>query len=95
VVFLDNLLLTTGIGTNVQAEPTISLFPNPAADQLRITASEAIEMITLFNAHGQQVAQYPMRGLSGVIDLSALQSGVYSLHASSGGSSFVRQVVKE
>jgi hypothetical protein len=95
VVFLDDLLLTTGIETNVQAEPTLSLFPNPASDQLRITASEEIEMITLFNVHGQQVAQYPMRGIYGVIDLTALSSGVYTLQATTERSTFVRSVVKE
>lgn len=95
VVFLDDLLLTTGIRTNVQAEPIISIFPNPATDQLRITASEEIDMITLFNVHGQQVAQHQMRGLNGVVDLVPLSSGMYTMHVTARSGSQVMSVVKQ
>jgi hypothetical protein len=94
VVFLDDLLLTTGIGTNVQAEPTLSLFPNPADDILRIASSEAIELVTLYNAQGQEVAQQSVRDRNGVIDISALSAGVYTVHATGISGVQVMSIVK-
>ncbi len=64
VVYLDDLLLSTetGIGTGVNAVPIISVFPNPAQDFLTISAEETIDQVTLFNAHGQMMAQHALRG---------------------------------
>ncbi len=95
VVFLDELLITTGIRTTPKEEPFISVFPNPATDHLRITASEEIDMITLFNVHGQQVAQRQMRSLNGVVDLVTLSSGMYTMHVRARSGSQVVSVVKQ
>lgn len=95
VVYLDDLLLTTGIPTTVAAGPIVSVFPNPATDQVRITSSADIEVLTLFNAQGQEVAQQPMRGQAGVIDLSALSNGMYTLRATGRDGVSVTTVVKQ
>ena len=75
-------------------EPSIAIYPNPADDVLRIQSSEAIDLVTLFNAQGQEVAQQSLRDRAGVIDISALSSGVYTLRATTRDSSFVFNVVK-
>ncbi|MBS1582950.1 MAG: T9SS type A sorting domain-containing protein [Bacteroidetes bacterium] len=95
VVYFDGLLLSgTGIGTLVDAAPTISAFPNPAQDLLTLSSGSVIDKVTLFNAQGQLVAQQTLRDRTGVIDLSALSSGVYTVRATSGGADLVKTVVK-
>lgn len=93
VVFLDDLL--TGIAANANEEPIISVFPNPAQDILAISSASDIDLIALYNAHGQLVAQQPLLGRTGVVDISTLTSGVYTLRATTGHSSYVVSVVKQ
>ena len=97
VVYFDGLLLSTGngIATDANDGPIISVFPNPAQDLLTISSASDIDMITLFNAQGQLVAQRPLRSRTGVMDISALSSGVYTLRTTSRSSSFVQTVVKQ
>lgn len=97
VVFLDDLLLTTGIGNGADAkeEPIITVFPNPAQEFVTITSSTDIDLITIFNAQGQLVAQHPLRSSTGVVDTSALSNGVYTLRATSRDASYVVSLVKQ
>jgi Secretion system C-terminal sorting domain len=95
VVFLDGLLISTGIGSNIVQEPMVTVFPNPATDLLMISATEEIDMVTLFNVHGQMVAQHPLRGLTGVVDIAALSTGVYTVRATGRSGSQVISVVKQ
>jgi len=92
VVYFDDLLFTTptGIRTDANGEPMIAVFPNPAQEFLKITSAEVIDMVTLYNAQGQQVAQHVIRSRAGVIDIAALSSGVYTVRTTGhdGGHSF-------
>jgi hypothetical protein len=84
-------------GVSASEEPTIAIYPNPADDVLRIQSStRPSNMVTLFNAQGQEVAQpVACANRAGVIDISALSIGVYTLRATTRDSSFVFNVVKE
>ncbi len=95
VVYFDDLLLTTGIGTNAKEELSISVFPNPAQDLLTISSAADIDQIAIFNAQGQLVAQHALRSTNGVVDISELSSGVYTLRATSRNASHVVSVVKQ
>ncbi len=95
VVYFDGLLISTGMAPNTTEGPIVSVFPNPATDQVRITSSANIEVVTLFNAQGQEVAQHDLRGQTGVIDLSGLSSGVYSLRVTGRAGISVTTVVKQ
>ena len=96
VVYLDDLLLSTetGIGTGVNEEPVIAIFPNPAQDFLTITSEETIDQVTLFNAHGQMMAQHALRGPTAVVDIAGLSSGMYTVRATSRSGSHVFSVLK-
>ncbi|MBP7450462.1 MAG: T9SS type A sorting domain-containing protein [Flavobacteriales bacterium] len=83
----------TGIGEN--EEPTISVHPNPADDILMVESSMKIDFVTLFNVQGQEVAQQAVRNHAGVIDISALSSGVYTMRAATQNSSYVFNIVKK
>lgn len=97
VVYFDELLFDTFVGMNTAAGagPFISVFPNPATDQVRIASSETFTMVTIFNGQGQEVARHNVRDQAGVIDISALSSGVYTLRATSQDASSVVSVVKQ
>ena len=97
VVYFDELLFDTFVGMNTAAGAGsfISVFPNPATDQVRIASSETFTMVTIFNGQGQEVARHNVRDQAGVIDISALSSGVYTLRATSQDASHVVSVVKQ
>ncbi len=95
VAFLDDLLLTTGIPTEANTAASISVFPNPTQDLLRITSAADIDRVTLSNAQGQVVAQQAVRGVAAVIDMAALSSGVYTLRATGRHADQVLRVVKQ
>lgn len=95
VVHFDGLLLsTTGIQADTEAAPAITVFPNPAQDLLTISSSTVIDRVLLYNAQGQLVVQQTLRGTSAVIDLGALSSGMYTVHATSEGAHVVKSLVK-
>ncbi len=84
-----------GTGATVNAEATIAVYPNPAADMLRIEASTQVDMVTILNGQGQEVARQSLRNHAGVIDISTLSAGLYTLRATTRNSTFVVNVVKQ
>ncbi|HEY0977033.1 MAG TPA: T9SS type A sorting domain-containing protein [Flavobacteriales bacterium] len=95
LVYFDGLLLSTGIATNANEGPIVTVFPNPAQDLLTITSASDIDGVTLFNAQGQLVAQHPLRNRTGVVDISTLSSGVYTVRVTGRNSSSVVSLVKD
>ena len=62
------------------AEVEVTVFPNPAVDQLVISATQALGEVALYNLHGQQVRTYSTTASSTVIDLPTQQAeGLYVL----------------
>ena len=97
VVYFDELLFssTTSIPTDANQDLSISAFPNPAQDLLTITAATHIDLVTIFNTHGQLVAQHTLQSNTGVVDISELSSGVYTVRATNRDASYVTSVVKQ
>jgi hypothetical protein len=93
VVYLNDLLFTT-TAVAEREQPSISVSPNPATDMLRIASPQDLEAITLFDLNGQVVMQQAMGGTAGVVDISALSSGIYTLRATTRDASYVSKVVK-
>ena len=75
-----NRLFTTDVVmdvSNIELDPNLKLFPNPARDQLFIEAEGAIEEISLYNAQGQlMIFKKGMQDLD-ELDISALPSGIH------------------
>lgn len=93
VVYLGGSL-TTGIAQR-PVQVALSVFPNPAAQQVTLTAGFAMDAVAVYNAQGQLVAQHAVRGTLGVLDLSPLRSGVYALQVTSGSRQHTVRLVKE
>jgi len=96
VVYLDDLLFEgTTTAVREREQPSISVSPNPATDMVRIASPKEIASITLFNMDGQVVKQQTIGGTVGMVDISALTSGIYTLRATTPDASYVTRVVKQ
>jgi Secretion system C-terminal sorting domain/Kazal-type serine protease inhibitor domain len=64
----------------------VQIFPNPATDQLQITAkNNDIQAIELYNALGQRVLNTQMANTNTAsLDVSKLESGIYSIRVITG-----------
>ncbi|MFB1039130.1 MAG: T9SS type A sorting domain-containing protein [Polaribacter sp.] len=79
VAYLDNIYLykeaTTGVRDNELLN--VSMYPNPAADRLNISASNTIKNASIFNILGKKVMSLEINKNSESIDVSSLASGIY------------------
>lgn len=93
----DYTVIISDIGTGSidLTQVSITAFPNPVAETLRIMSSDVIDMVIVHNAQGQVVAQHAFRNQSGTIDLSELRSGVYTVRATVRDASHVFNVLKQ
>lgn len=76
----------------------LSLFPNPANEQITINFPEENQQadIIIFNASGQQVLQLNKQSVTNTsIDVSQLPAGVYFIHALWGNEIAVGRFVKQ
>jgi hypothetical protein len=81
VVYFDNIYFyneaTAGIENNVLLG--FSMYPNPAANNLNISAKEAIQNAAVYNVLGKKVMSLNINKSSESIDISNLASGIYFL----------------
>lgn len=61
------------------SEDRIRVYPNPAGSTLQIDSSVDIKRISIFNAMGSLVSDQMISSLPGNIDVSSLDSGLYTL----------------
>ena len=67
-------------------ELSISIFPNPALNQLNISASNISNgTYSIYDLTGRLLAQSQISGISNTIDISNLRSGQYILSISDEG----------
>ena len=78
-----------------QASSSISIFPNPAADNVLITFSTAGKYeISLFNSAGQRISNpVVLTGDRLQLDISALKAGIYFIHIATENSTETRKIV--
>jgi len=72
----DLACTTGGLDENLNLKPAISLFPNPANDELHINTNEIVEKIDMHNSKGQLVLRSSKKHLF----ISDIPSGVYFLN---------------
>lgn len=73
-----------------------NIYPNPTADNLTISAEENIETISVFNLLGELVArQEGINNNNTIIDLSAMDNGVYMVTITVNGLSSSKYVIKK
>ena len=86
---LNELFPNAGVGlTEVESTTNMSIYPNPAVDQLNVMLSKSAS-ITVFNIMGQAVMTVEGNIGANTIDLSNLSSGVYFINAGNDTQKFV------
>ena len=96
-VYYDNLYLhkNTVLGVSSFEASKFKVYPNPTSSVLTVEAINAIDLITITNMLGQEVAKRATSGSIETIDVSSLQSGVYLLKVTSEGSSATQRFIKK
>jgi hypothetical protein len=66
---------------NILPSTSLSIFPNPASNQLNITVSEALigENYSLYNSVGQLIITHKIQSAQTTLDISNLAQGTYTL----------------
>jgi hypothetical protein len=66
-----------------ESKHLLRFYPNPASNQLYVTASEKVERLNLYNAMGVLVGIIPVNGQQGVLEIGNYSSGIYFIGADS------------
>jgi hypothetical protein len=81
-------------GIKPVSAPTVSIYPNPAATQVRVSADVAISGITITDILGEPVQTISTNNTkSTMIDISGLSDGVYIVHVSAAGGTTTAKLV--
>lgn len=93
--FFKKFSLPGASGITEAQETTLSIYPNPANEQLYIDCDGVIEAITVFNALGEQVQQLSLSSSQAVLSISNWQPGMYFIKVEGQGFAGVKRVVKQ
>lgn len=86
---------TTSVSVKEEVLENFKFYPNPAQNALHLSASEAVESVTIYSQLGQQVLYASPQAQNPSIDVSDLASGVYSMKVEVNGKTGTYRVVKE
>lgn len=73
------ITIVTFVGIDGVESTLVNLYPNPTVGQLNIQSQEAVRQVLVFNSLGQQVAAKQDLGTQGVMNLSNLSKGSYTM----------------
>lgn len=74
----------------------ISVYPNPASDKINITCGDLkMEKIKIYDLSGKTVLEKNIAGNSAIINISALDKGVYFLEIKTGSKTAVKKLAVE
>ena len=86
---LKDLFPDEGVGVSeIEHNNHISVYPNPAVDQLSVTLNKNAE-VTIYNIMGQAVMTVEGRAGANTFDISNLNSGIYFVSAGNATQKFV------
>ena len=93
----DRLAVTVNLVLSVADNQLagLSYYPNPVKGVFTVSNTNAIDAVSIVNTLGQQVSSKTINNTNATVDFSSLNSGVYFVQLSSGGSQKIIKVVKE
>ena len=83
------------LSVNENTVTTFSIVPNPATNNITITANTDFNTIEIFNLLGQTMLSQPNVGSSAKLDVSTLTNGVYFVRIIFANSTSVQKFVKQ
>jgi hypothetical protein len=82
------------LGTDTPQVSSLTYYPNPVKDILKISSRKQLNSIAVYNVEGREIKGYRLN--ANTVDMQALASGIYIVKvALEGGSTEVFKVIKE
>ncbi|MBQ3850664.1 MAG: T9SS type A sorting domain-containing protein, partial [Bacteroidales bacterium] len=92
----DVQLVPTNISVADRNLPKVSVYPNPASNEVRVTSDqEEIVLVELYDLAGRRLVRQTVGELSASLDLSSCASGVYNLTVTFANGKVSKRVVKQ
>lgn len=92
----DVQLVPTNISVADRNLPKVSVYPNPASNEVRVTSDqEEIVLVELYDLAGRRLVRQTVGELSASLDLSSCASGVYNLTITFASGKVSKRVVKQ
>ena len=82
------------VGVEELSRHEVSMYPNPAKDQLRIVHSSPIRQVDIFNAEGEFIFSETPDTEEASLQISQLPAGIYIVRITSGNQIITRKFVK-
>ncbi|MFG6687931.1 BspA family leucine-rich repeat surface protein [Mariniflexile sp. HNIBRBA6329] len=89
-------IMGTTLNNPTSEESPITIYPNPVSDKLYIEIkTNAIQKVTIWNLEGKQLIQKSNDSISGLLDVSFLESGVYIMNIQTNDKIIITKIIKE
>lgn len=92
---VDNFALDGTLSTDENTISGFKMFPNPANNELNLSASRNIENVAVFNMLGQKVLEQQVGANSQAINVSNLKTGAYLMQVTADGQTGTYKFVKQ
>lgn len=90
----NKLVIITGIN-EIENSNAVFVAPNPATDELIISAKEIIQTVSIFNNLGQLISKKEINAIQTQLDLSTIQNSIYFVTVQlKDGSQITKKIIK-
>ncbi|HEU0136594.1 MAG TPA: T9SS type A sorting domain-containing protein [Flavobacterium sp.] len=86
--------VTLALGDNPQAH-NLKVYPNPAGDEVYVSAASEIKSVHLYNLQGQILQSVEINDSTGRLNISKRQTGIYYIKVISAEGIFVQKLIKK
>lgn len=97
--FQENILLTVTAATSLTTKDlslvNFSYGPNPASDEVNLSAAKPIEFVEISNFSGQKVISQQLNETNASVDIANLAPGIYLMTITVDGSKGTYKIIKE
>ncbi|MBE9485328.1 MAG: T9SS type A sorting domain-containing protein, partial [Bacteroidetes bacterium] len=90
--FSDYIYGPMGIIKNNAADK-INIYPNPADEQITISAQKYISSVKVFNVHGEQLIRSEPHEKQCILDTHGIPNGIYIIQLSTGNDNVSRKII--
>ncbi|HLF51770.1 fibronectin type III domain-containing protein [Flavobacterium sp.] len=94
-LFVDDIAITTTLGTDSFDNTNFSYYPNPVKNTLNLSYTQNISYVAVYNLLGQQVIAKTINANQSQIDMSHLSSGAYMVKVTADNQVKMIKVIKE
>lgn len=95
--FIDNVAVTyvNTLSNNHLSKFNFSLSPNPAKNHIALNASKVVDSVEIYNSLGQSVKTVVLGATSNVVNIAALNKGVYIAKVNMAGLTGTYRFIKQ